>query len=147
MSSGKQSSMMSKMYETATDILRKVDIYGAPIKMNFDGKQSKIKTSFGGFLTLLLALWTALYSGNYLHHIIKRSNMFFIFSTYIAHGDLNSMKSLAEFDDTFNMFIDIRKKDFNWFDNPYIRPNIYEINENLQSTLSKNIKFQICKKH
>jgi len=42
------------------------------------------------------------------------------------------------------MFIDIRKKDFNWFSNPYISPNIYEIDETWKLTPSKNIKFQLC---
>jgi len=42
------------------------------------------------------------------------------------------------------MFIDIRNKEFNWFDNPYISPNIYEIDETWQVTPSKNIEFQLC---
>ena len=51
---------------------------------------------------------------------------------------------MADFDDTFNMFIGITDKDFNWYDNPYISANVYEVDENFQTTISSNLKLSKC---
>jgi len=45
------------------------------------------------------------------------------------------------------MFIDIRNKEFNWFDNPYISPNVYELDNNYQTKLSKNIQLELCSRN
>jgi len=65
-------------------------------------------------------------------------------TTYIVDMDQISKKSLNDFDDTFNMVFDIRNKNFNWFDNPYISPNVYEVDHNNEPKLSKNIKLKKC---
>ena len=56
-------------------------------------------------------------------------------------------KNMGEFDKTFNMLIDIRNKNFDWFDNPYIYPRIYELNNytgEKDVKLSKDVKFKVC---
>ena len=50
-------------------------------------------------------------------------------STYIPDFDEIKYDSLADFDNTFNFVINTRAKDFDWFNNPYITPNIYELDE------------------
>ena len=50
---------------------------------------------------------------------------------------------MAHFDSSFNFFIDIRIKDFDWFDNPYITPRVYEFNKN-EIKLSKDVKLKVC---
>ena len=34
---------------------------------------------------------------------------------------------MADYDSTFNMMIDIRNEDFDWFNNPFIKPRVYNI--------------------
>ena len=36
---------------------------------------------------------------------------------------------MSTFNDSFNMIIGIQNKNFNWFDNPYVSLNIYELDE------------------
>ena len=50
------------MYESACSLLNKMDMYGSPINMNFDGKESHIKTACGGLMTVLLFLVTIIYT-------------------------------------------------------------------------------------
>ena len=42
------------------------------------------------------------------------------------------------------MILNIRNSQFNWFDNPYISPNIYDLDQKYEPKLSKNTKFKKC---
>ena len=70
-----EKSIMSRIYSSTTGMLLKIDIYGSPITMNFDGKESHIKTSFGGFLTVVLSLATISYSLHELLYITNGNNI------------------------------------------------------------------------
>ena len=48
------------------------------------------------------------------------------------------------FNDSFNMFIGIKNTDFNWFDNPYIQINVYELTQEFKPVLSPDIKMRKC---
>ena len=50
---------------------------------------------------------------------------------------------MDDFDNSFNMLLDIRNKEFDWFDNPYISPQIYEFDESYVIKQSE-VKFKIC---
>ena len=50
---------------------------------------------------------------------------------------------MGDFDEMFNMLIDIRNKNFDWFDNPYISPKIYDFDEKYD-TQPSDIKLKIC---
>ena len=67
-----------------------------------------------------------------------------------AEEDIN----LADFDDTFNVIFSMGtkngniKEDFNWFDNPYIVANVYEVVENetkTKATLKKSENVELIK--
>ena len=51
------------------------------------------------------------------------------------------MQSLGfdSFDDSFSFMFGTFDQDFIWFDNPYIKLNVYEINENESPKISENI--------
>ena len=53
-------------------------------------------------------------------------------------------KSMADFDDTFNMFIGISDKEFDWFDNPYLQANVYHFDDGLRPKLARNITLEKC---
>ena len=38
-----------------------------------------------------------------------------------------SHNTMMHYDDSFNIFFGTANKDLNWFDNPYISPNVYDI--------------------
>jgi hypothetical protein len=52
--------------------------------------------------------------------------------------------TLDEFDDTFNFAFNIQNGDFDWFDNPYISPNVYFLDENYAPTIHKKVKLKKC---
>ena len=119
-------------------------MYGKPITMNFDGNSSHIKTSCGGLVTILVFVVTFLYSAQQLNFIFNYTQTEFTLSTYMPDMDDVGMQSLQDFDKTFNMLINIRNQDFDWFDNPYITPNIYHIDANYKPKLTTTIKFKSC---
>ena len=47
-----------KSCSDASKLLNKIDVYGSRINMNFDGQNSKITTSCGGLMTILLVAST-----------------------------------------------------------------------------------------
>ena len=50
------------------------------------------------------------------------------------------------FDDSFNLVFGIADKSLNWFDNPYVEVNVYNLDSNWTPTLSKDIKMKQCSK-
>lgn len=51
---------------------------------------------------------------------------------------------MLDFDDSFNVFIGTSNTDLKWFDNPYIVPVVYEVDENRIPKISKTIKLRQC---
>ena len=51
---------------------------------------------------------------------------------------------MSEFDDSFNIILGTTNKTFDWFNNPFVIPNVYEVNENNDIKLSKEIKMKQC---
>ena len=52
--------------------------------------------------------------------------------------------TMSDFNDTFNMFVGIKNKEIDWFDNPYLEMNVYEVDENWAPYLSPRIKLMQC---
>ena len=46
---------------------------------------------------------------------------------------------MDEHDDSFNSIVGTTNKDIDWFDNPYVSVNVYEMTEKWQPKLAKNI--------
>ena len=51
---------------------------------------------------------------------------------------------MENFEDTFGMFIGTTNTDIDLWNNPYIHPNIYELDHNWTPKLSQNIKLRKC---
>ena len=42
------------------------------------------------------------------------------------------------------MLLNIRNTQFNWFDNPYVSPNVYHLDSDWKPKLSRDIKLKRC---
>ena len=51
----------------------------------------------------------------------------FTSSIYGVDLDKISQMSLDNFDDSFNFALNINNDSFDWFDNPYVYPNVYRL--------------------
>ena len=53
---------------------------------------------------------------------------------------------MKEFDSTFNMFFGTTasQEEFDWFNNPYIEANVYELDESWEPHISTHIKLRKC---
>ena len=65
-------------------------------------------------------------------------------SSYHSNTTEIGMKTMDEFDDTFNIAFNIRNENFDWFNNSYIKPNLYEFDENYIPRLSTKATLKIC---
>ena len=63
-------------------------------------------------------------------------------------ADINKISSMTfdQFDDSFNIALDIRNEDFDWFDNPYIFPNVYYLDQEWKPTLHPLVRMKRCDK-
>ena len=53
-------------------------------------------------------------------------------------------KPMSNFKESFNFFVGTSNRDLNWFDNPYVEVNVYDIDENFIPTLSKDVRMRMC---
>ena len=62
--------------------------------------------------------------------------------------DLKSFgkKSMFEFDNSFNMFVGTGDKNLDWFDNPYVEVNVYDLTQAYVPKLSENVTMRKCDK-
>ena len=51
---------------------------------------------------------------------------------------------MSDYDDSFNMMFGTNNKEIDWFDNPYISANVYDLNQEWIPKLSTEIKLQTC---
>ena len=51
---------------------------------------------------------------------------------------------MKNYTDSFNFVVGIGDQDFDWFDNPFVEFNVYELNQAWTPQLSKNIMMQAC---
>ena len=51
---------------------------------------------------------------------------------------------MHDFKDTFNMFVGTVNTDIDLWDNPYIQPNVYELDHHWKPKLSNTIKLRKC---
>ena len=73
------------------------------------------------------------------------SKRVFIYNMYDTLRSLNYNVKLNEpIDDSFNIIINARDEHFDWFDNPYISPNVFEIDEQWKPVISDKIKLKKC---
>ena len=45
------------------------------------------------------------------------------------------------------MIVNARDTQFDWFDNPYINPNVYEVDQTWNPQISDQIQLKKCTKH
>ena len=55
-------------------------------------------------------------------------------------------KSLAEYNDTFNMIFGTTNTDIDLFNNGFIQPNLYELDQTWKPKLSTDMKLKKCTK-
>ena len=94
-------------------------------------------------MTVLLFFITIFYSTIQIILIINLEESIFTFSTYIPDMEEIAKKDFGEYDDTFNMLLNIRNDTFDWFDNPYISPNVYQLDNTFQPKPSQ-VKVTKC---
>lgn len=51
---------------------------------------------------------------------------------------------MSNFDDTFNIIVGVQNYTFDWFDNPYISPNVYDLDDTWNNNISSTIKLTKC---
>ena len=51
---------------------------------------------------------------------------------------------MSDFGHSFSFFIGTPNKELDWFDNPYIEANVYEVTGGWKPMLSKNISLRKC---
>ena len=51
---------------------------------------------------------------------------------------------MIDFDSSFNMFLGTNNKELKWFDNPYIEVNVYDLDQDFQPQISKDITLRKC---
>ena len=69
--------------------------------------------------------------------------MNFSVSDYKVNMQKLSSQSMLDFDNSFNVYLGI-DNNIDWFDNPYILPNVYEITEKFKPQLSSTVKLRKC---
>jgi len=131
-------------YEPIFDSLVEHDKFGGPVSINFDGKNEKVNTAIGGFITILSSIAVIFFIIIQIMVMFNRTNNEFYVSDYIIDSESFRNKTMDEFDDTFNLFIGTTNKDLNWFHNPYIEVNVYEFDEKFEMKLSKDVKLKQC---
>ena len=80
--------------------------------------------------------------------VIERSETEFMSAKYVVNSTEMIDRTMQDFDDSFNMLLNIRLEleEFDWFNNPYISPNIYDLNGDWHPKLSNNITLRLCKR-
>ena len=105
-------------------------MFGRAINLKFSKDEDKLKTKVGGLLTLAMFALVALHAYSILYiGMWEKDRITFTFHPSTSFGE---KINLNDYNDTFNMRFaidgpEIRKNGgFNWMDNPYITPTIYE---------------------
>ena len=52
---------------------------------------------------------------------------------------------MQQFHDSFNMLVGTNNKELDWFDNPYVAINVYEMTEDWKPKLSPSVTMIKCK--
>ena len=99
--------------------------------MNHDGENDCITTLFGGFMTIIITIICILY-------MVQQTIILFEHKRGVEFGvtDLNSDDNfknvthiMSDYDDSFNMLFGIAENDMDWFNNPYLELNVYEVTQ------------------
>ena len=56
------------------------------------------------------------------------------------------LRPLNDFGSSFNFFVGTANKELDFFDNPYMTVNVYELDENYTPTLTKDVILKKCDK-
>ena len=75
----------------------------------------------------------------------KKGVDFDVSDIFMADEDLQGIV-MSDYDDSFNFIVGTANKEIDWFNNPYITANVYEMTESWAPKLSKYIKLQVCEK-
>ena len=76
--------------------------------------------------------------------MISYKKIFFETSHYTPDLEQISQVTFDHFDDSFLMLLDIRNPGFDWFDNPYIQPNLYLLDQTWKPKIHPTVKLQKC---
>ena len=70
----------------------------------------------------------------------------FLTSPIHFDGSKENPLIIGNYSDSFNMIIGTKNTDINWFDNPYISANVYEIENGFKLKMSEVAKLRECSK-
>jgi len=118
--------------------LNENDEYGKGVAFQIKKGKPTITTSFGGFMTLTFYTLLAVFVYQSIHKIYIYGKTKFYTSDYSVDVKELGRRSMDEFDDTFNLFMGTSAPvdEFDWFDNEYVTPNVYEITHKWHPTRS-----------
>jgi hypothetical protein len=74
--------------------------------------------------------------------IERRENIFFNETTRVSHDEEVTDVKIGDYDIGMNFVLGITRgktPSFDWFDNPYVYPNVYSIDENFKPRLLKDV--------
>ena len=105
------------------------DEYGKGVVFQVKKGKPTVTTSFGGFMTVTFYVLLAVFVYQSITNIYVYGKTKFTSSDYTVDVKELGKRSMEEFDDSFNIFIGTSASvdDFDWFDNEYVTPNVYEI--------------------
>ena len=125
--------------------LKGIDVFGEPITLSFNGDYSNITTIAGGICTIVVAVVTGVYLWQQVTILLEnKKGVAYSVSDFFTDEETMGNINLGEYDDSFNMIIGTTNKELNFFDNPYISVNVYEMTEKWKPALSPDIELQTC---
>ena len=68
----------------------------------------------------------------------------FVQSQYEYDSAIFASTPMSDFDDSFNIIIGTKNEELDWFDNPYISPQVYQSNHLGEIRLSNDIRLKKC---
>ena len=127
-----------------TSLLNNIDMYGRCIHLNFSEQHSDITTSFGGLMTMLMVIVFINYSALNLNMMMKMNSTSYSVNDYqIDLKELDNV-SMDNYRDSFNMFFGTTNEQLDWFDNPYVSMNVYDLSQNWNPQISQKIGLRKC---
>ena len=100
--------------------MNELDEYATPIQLNFDGKMEKITSAFGGLMSINYYIAFTLYCILQIVIMHNKSDVDFEEGEMIMSQNQFHGKTLAEYNDTFNMIIGTVNVDIDLLNNGFI---------------------------
>ena len=98
------------VWKWARHQLNDIDVYGKPITLNFNGCDSNVTTACGGIMSIILYVSSGLFLLYQFIAVIRKSETEFTSAQYSVHAKEMRNTTMQDFDDSFNMLLNIRLK-------------------------------------